>query len=141
MHALTGSLFAYLLHDQRGNVLQVSLAMLPAAFVLAATINLLGLWNIIKPRALQQRDALAAGRAMLSVWLFAFMLVPTIILASLGAILGGALFRHSLSGYLAGASLGVSLSGMALLVALAFFFDRWQPASGSADDEEQELNR
>jgi hypothetical protein len=141
MHALTGGLFAYLLHDQRWHVLQVSLAMLPVAFVLTATINLLGLWDIIKPRALQQRDVLAAGRAMLSVWLFSFMLVPTIILGSLGAVLGGALSGHSLSGYLAGAAVGVSLSGLALLVVLAFFFDRWQPAAGMADEEEQELNR
>lgn len=141
MHSLTGILFAYLLYDQLWNVVQVSLTMVPMAFVLTATINLLGLWNIIKPRALQQRDALAAGRAMLSVWLFAFMLVPTIVLASLGAILGGALFNHSFSGYLAGGSLGVSLSGLALLVALAFFFDRWQPASGMGSEEEQELNR
>ena len=141
MHGLTAVLFTYLLRDQRWNVLQVSLAMVPVAFVLAGTINLLGLWNIIKPRALQQRDALAAGRAMLSVWLFAFMLVPTIILASLGAVLGGALFGQTLSGYLAGSSLGVTLSGLALLAALAFFFDRWQPASGVLDEEEQELNR
>lgn len=141
MHLLTAALFGYLLGDQRLNVLLVSLAMLPVAFVLTATINLLGIWNIIKPRALQQRDALAAGRAMLSVWLFTFMLVPTIILGSLGAVLGGALFQHSLPGYLAGASLGISLSGLALLVALAFFFDRWQPSAGMADDEEQELNR
>ena len=141
MHLATGVLFAYLLHGQRLDVVQVSLAMVPMAFVLTATINLLGLWNIIKPRALQQRDALAAGRAMLSVWLFAFMLVPTIILGSLGALLGGVILFHTLFGYLLGGALGVSLSGLGLLAALAFFFERWQPPSGATDDEEQELNR
>ena len=139
-HLLTAALFGYLLHDQRLNVLWVSLAMLPVAFVLTATINLLGLWNIIKPRALQQRDALAAGRAMLSVWLFAFMLVPTFVLALLGALLSAAILGWNLTGYLGGATLGVCLSGAGLVVALAFFFDRWQPA-GLSEEEEQELNR
>jgi hypothetical protein len=139
-HMLTFGLFTYLLHEQRWNVLWVSLALLPMAFVLTATINLLGLWNIIKPRALQQRDALAAGRAMLSVWLFTFMLVPTLVLAALGAVISSAIVGGTLIGYLSGASLGVCLSGAALVVALAFFLDRWQP-SGPTDDEEQELNR
>jgi hypothetical protein len=139
-HLLTGALFGYLLHDQRANVLWVSLAMVPVAFVLTATINLLGLWNIIKPRALQQRDALAAGRAMLSVWLFTFMLVPTVVLAGLGAVISAAILGASLIGYLAGATLGVCLAGAGLVVALAFFFDRWQPL-GLTEEEEQELNR
>jgi hypothetical protein len=114
--------------------------MVPVAFVLTATINLLGLWNIIKPRALQQRDALAAGRAMLSVWLFTFMLVPTVVLAGLGAVISAAILGASLIGYLAGATLGVCLAGAGLVVALAFFFDRWQPL-GLTEEEEQELNR
>lgn len=139
-HLLTGALFGYLLDDQRLNVLWVSLAMLPVAFVLTASINLLGLWNIIKPRALQQRDALAAGRAMLSVWMFAFMLAPTIVLAGLGASISAAILGASLTGYLSGATLGICLSGAALVVALAYFFDRWQPV-GMTDEEEQELNR
>lgn len=139
-HLLTAALFGYLLHDQRLNVLWVSLAMVPVAFVLTATINLLGLWNIIKPRALQQRDALAAGRAMLSVWLFTFMLVPTIVLAGLGGSISVAIFGGSLMGYLGGATLGVCLSGAGLVVALAYFFDRWQPV-GVTEEEEQELNR
>lgn len=140
-HLLTGVLFTYLLHEQRGNVLMVSLVMLPVAFVFTATINLLGLWNIIKPRALQQRDPLAAGRAMLSVWLFTFMLVPTAVLASIGAGIGGSLLGGHLFGYLFGAGAGVSVAGCGLVALLAYFFDRWHPAAGLMDEEEQELNR
>lgn len=140
-HLLTGVLFAYLLHEQIGNVLLVSIVMVPVAFVLTATINLLGLWNIIKPRALQQRDTLAAGRAMLSVWLFAFMLIPTAILASIGASVGGLLSGGTLPGYLIGVAAGVSVSGCGLVALLAYFFERWHPASGSADEEEHEFNR
>ncbi len=91
-HIMTGLLFLALLRNQTAEVLVVWLTLIPAAFVLAATINLLGLWNIIKPRALQQRDALAAGRAMLSVWLFAALTVPSAVLALIGAIVASLFF-------------------------------------------------
>lgn len=140
-HALTGLLFAYLLRDQRWNVLLVSLTMVPVAFVLAATINLLGLWDIIKPRALQQRDALAAGRAMLSVWLFSFMLVPPLVLAWLGAMANAAIFGPGFPNYLLGATAGITFSAALLVFTLAYFFERWQPTTGASGEEEQELNR
>lgn len=139
-HAMTGVLFLILLRDQTPHVIGVCLTLIPAAFVLAATINLLGLWNIIKPRALQQRDALAAGRAMLSVWLFGALTVPSAVLAMVGAVLVGLIFP-SLMGYLAGAAAGLIVSSAVLVWLLAIFFDRWHPEAGISDEEEKELNR
>lgn len=139
-HIMTGLLFLFLLQDQTFDVLVVCLTLIPAAFVLAATINLLGLWNIIKPRALQQRDALAAGRAMLSVWLFAALTVPSAVLAMIGAVVAS-LFFNSLAGYLAGAAVGLVVAGIVLVWLLAIFFERWHPEAGISDEEEKELNR
>ncbi len=139
-HVLTGLLFLFLLRDQTLNVLVVCAALVPTAFVLAATINLLGIWNIIKPRALQQRDALAAGRAMLSVWLFTAMTVPSMILAALGALAVGLIFP-TLIGCLCGAAMGLIVSSMVLVWLLSIFFDRWHPEAGISDEEEKELNR
>jgi hypothetical protein len=139
-HVLTGVLFLFLLRDQQLYVIVVSFTLLPAAFVLAATINLLGLWNIIKPRALQQRDALAAGRAMLSVWLFGALTIPSAVMAGLGALLVGLVF-DSLPGYLIGAAGGLIVSGVVLVWLLAIFFQRWYPEAGISDEEEKELNR
>ena len=139
-HAMTSALFLILLREQTLNVIVVCLTLIPAAFVLAATINLLGLWNIIKPRALQQRDALAAGRAMLSVWLFGALTVPSAVLAMVGAVLCGLVFP-SLMGYLAGAAAGLIVSSAVLVWLLAIFFDRWHPEAGISDEEEKELNR
>ena len=139
-HAMTGALFLFLLREQMGDVLLVCVALVPAAFVLAATINLLGLWNIIKPRALQQRDALAAGRAMLSVWLFTALTVPSAVLAILGAVVAG-LFYPTLASYLIGATVGLIVASMILLWLLAIFFQRWHPEAGISDEEEKELNR
>lgn len=140
MHFMTGILFLTLLREQTVDVLVVCLTLIPAAFVLAATINLLGLWNIIKPRALQQRDALAAGRAMLSVWLFAALSVPSAMLAIIGAVVASLVF-DSLTGYLVGAAAGLMLSGVVLVWLLAIFFERWHPEAGISDEEEKELNR
>lgn len=139
-HVMTSLLFLALLRDQTFDVLVVCVTLLPAAFVLAATINLLGLWNIIKPRALQQRDALAAGRAMLSVWLFAALSIPSAVLAAIGAILASLLF-DSLAGYLMGAAAGLVVSSAILVWLLAVFFERWHPEAGISDEEEKELNR
>ncbi len=71
MHLLVMSLFLYLMPDSTWLVIQMAIALIPVAWVQTVNINLLGAWNIIKPRALQQRDALAAGRAMASVWIYA----------------------------------------------------------------------
>ncbi len=139
-HLMTGLLFLGLLRDQTIHVLAVWLTLVPAAFVLAATINLLGLWNIIKPRALQQRDALAAGRAMLSVWLFAALTMPSLLLAGLGAWLAS-LVLDTLPGYLLGAAAGLIVASAVLVWLLAIFFERWHPEAGISDEEETELNR
>jgi len=140
-HLCTSGLFAYLQADQLPRVMLVSVSLVPVAFVLAATINLLGLWNIIKPRALQQRDALAAGRAMLSVWLFGLMLIPAMMLAGAGAWLAHRLWGPQFFGIVVGAATGLSLWGLALVVILAATFERWQPSAGMAGEEEHELNR
>ncbi len=139
-HTLVAALFLYLLKGQRYEVLQVAIALLPTSFVLTATIHLLGLWDIIKPRALQQRDALAAGRAMLSVWLFTFMMVPSIVIASICSLLLG-IVSNTFEGYLWGAVIGMLLSAAGLLTALAYFFERWQPSAGLVEEDEQEFNR
>jgi hypothetical protein len=140
-HLLVAILFAILLPDQRGNVLITALALIPLACVLAATINLLGIWDIIKPRALQQRDALAAGRAMLSTWLFGLMLLPTMLLAGIGAVVSSLLLGNSFRVYALGAALGTACACMGFVALLAWSFERWQPTAGQAGEEEREFER
>lgn len=138
-HLLTLTLFLSIIPGQSWEILQTAFALLPLAFVQVAIINLLGLWNVIRPRALQQRDALAAGRAMLSVWLFSLMLIPVSILAVAGSLLSGAIFGPYLTAYLIGAAAGLMLAAAVLVMLLARGFDRWQPKAGEVRDEEQEL--
>ncbi|MFO1065899.1 MAG: putative ABC exporter domain-containing protein [Pirellulales bacterium] len=140
-HLAVTAMFLLLLKDQTTDVLLTAAALLPVGYILALTINLLGLWNIIKPRALQQRDALAAGRAMLSVWLFSVMLVPTLILGGLGALLARLCFGSTYRIWLVGGSVGVIVSCMIFIFLLARGFDRWQPQAGQVGDEEQEYDR
>lgn len=140
-HLLTLGLFLVLVPEQRWETVQTAVALVPLAVVLVATINLLGLWNVIRPRALQQRDALAAGRAMLSVWLFSVMLIPVAILAVMGAAVSSLIFGPHLTAYLLGAAAGLSLAAFVLVVLLTWGFDRWQPIAGESRDQEQELNR
>jgi hypothetical protein len=140
-HLLTLALFLVILPKYRWEIVQTAIALIPVAVMLVATINLLGIWNIIRPRALQQRDALAAGRAMLSVWLFSVMLIPVSLLAIFGGLIVGAIFGESLTTYLFGGALGICVAIAVLIVLLTRGFDRWQPKSGEARDEETELNR
>ncbi len=138
MHLLVLVLFLFLLPDSALAVFQTSLALIPVGWVLTANINLLGAWNIIKPRALQQRDALAAGRAMASVWIFFMMLVPAIVGGTTSAILAIGLFGPTLTSYLFGASAGVMLTSVLYVWLLAYSFARWQPSPAELGAEEKE---
>jgi hypothetical protein len=140
-HLLTLILFLNILPRQRWETVQMSLAMIPLACVLIATINLLGIWNVIRPRALQQRDALAAGRAMLSVWLFSAMLIPISVLAIVGGMVASMILGENLTAYLTGGALGVCVAVIVQIALITYSFDRWQPSTGEARDEERELNR
>jgi hypothetical protein len=138
--SLTG-LFLFLVPSESRSILETSLALLPIAFVLIANVNLLGAWNIIRPRALQQRDALAAGRAMASVWVFLFMLTPAIVISTVGAVLCHEFLLYNKTGYRLGAGLGALLSSFMYVGLLARSFARWQPTSAEGGDEETEYDR
>lgn len=138
VHLLVLGLFLSLLPGSASEVIQMSLALIPVGWVLTANINLLGAWNIIKPRALQQRDALAAGRAMLSVWIFFMMLIPAILGGTLGSVLAISLLGPTLTSYLFGASAGVLLTSILYVWFLAYTFARWQPSPSEMGAEEKE---
>ena len=138
MHLLVLALFLVLLPGSAVELIQTALALIPVAWVLTANINLLGAWNIIKPRALQQRDALAAGRAMASVWIFFLMLTPAIVGGAAGAMFAVALFGPTLTNYLGGASVGVMLTSVLYVWLLAYSFSRWQPSAAELGAEEKE---
>ena len=140
-HILTFILFWTILPHQRNELLQTALAMIPVAFVLIAAINLLGMWNVIRPRALQQRDALAAGRAMLSVWLFSMMMVPITFLAVVGAYCSSIVLGNYLGAYLLGGVAGIGVAITILILLLTRSYEAWQPVSGEARDEERELSQ
>lgn len=141
LHVVVTILFLYLVPGDWWLVLQTSLALIPAAWVLIANVNLLGAWNVIQPRALQQRDAMAAGRAMASVWIFSMMLIPAVVMSVVGSILAAILFGSSVTSYLAGAALGGLLSSSIYVALLTASFHRWQPASADGGQEEAEHDR
>lgn len=141
LHVLVMLLFLVLKPSANHYVLMTSLALVPAALVLVANINLLGSWNIIRPRALQQRDALAAGRAMASVWIFMAMLTPAVIVSTLSAWVMGVIAGDSLTITLLGASLGMLLSSLLYIWLLARSFARWQPTAREGGSEETEYDR
>lgn len=141
LHGLVTCLFLYLSPDSRRHVLQTALALLPVGLVLVANINLLGSWNIIRPRALQQRDALAAGRAMASVWIFMVMLIPAVAIASVSVVVVQQILGEGMASVLLGVAAGTSLSSVIYILLLARSFARWQPAAGEGGMEEVELDR
>jgi hypothetical protein len=140
MHAMVLGLFVYLLQD-RSMVFHAALAMLPVALVLIANINLLAAWNIIKPRALQQRDALAAGRAMASVWIFFLTLLPAALLGTLGVVAFGWLSGPGIRSNLLGGAAGVMLSSLLYVGMLTYTFSKWQPTPAEFGAEEKEHDR
>ena len=141
LHLLVTGLFLFLVPDNRWLVLQTAVALIPAAVVVIANINLLGAWNIIRPRALQQRDALAAGRAMVSVWIFFAMLTPAIALAAFSAWLASLLLGPSPVVILTGAASGAMVSSSLYVLLLARAFEKWQPSAGEGGSEEVEFDR
>lgn len=141
LHLVVAVLFLVLVPGERWRTVQTGLALIPAALVLIANVNLLGAWNIIRPRALQQRDALAAGRAMASVWIFFLTLTPAMVIATSSAFLAGFLFRPVEGAALTGASLGLLISSVFYVYLLARSFHRWQPGSAEGGKEEAELDR
>lgn len=141
LHVLVACLFLYLSPDSRPHTLQTALALIPVGLVLIANINLLGSWNIIRPRALQQRDALAAGRALASVWIFMAMLLPAAVMATMGAAIVQLIFGESLTNILMGVALGTLMSSSFYIVLLARSFARWQPTAGEGGREEVEFDR
>lgn len=141
IHSITALLFAFLFPVPWPYLVCTVLALIPAALVIVSNINLLGIWGIIQPRALQQRDVLAAGRAMVSVWLFAILLIP----ASIIATLCGALFEWLASsvlpescGFILGCGIGCLLSASICISLIAWTFARWQPSAGERGEAEKE---
>lgn len=141
LHILVAVLFLFLVPDSTWLILQTAVALIPAAIIVIGNINLLGVWNIIRPRALQQRDALAAGRAMLSVWVFFAMLMPAIVMATVFAIFASLLFGEAPSSYLFGAAIGGLLASTLYIILIARSFKNWQPAPSEGGAEEVELDR
>ena len=141
VHVLLTGLFWWLTPASRSYVWQTTLVLIPAAVVMVANMNLLGAWNIIRPRALQQRDALAAGRALASVWIFMAMLIPAALAAGIGAGLAGAVLGDHLCGRLVGVALGLAGSSLWYIALLARWFARWQPTVAEGGQEEIEYDR
>ena len=141
LHVLVTILFLILKPASNHYVLLTSLALVPAALLLVANINLLGSWYIIRPRALQQRDALAAGRAMASVWIFMAMLTPAVIFSTLSAWVMGVIIGDSLTITMIGSSLGMLVSSLIYIGLLARSFARWQPTAREGGSEETEYDR
>lgn len=140
IHVVVTALFLVMV-ENRLLVLQTAIALIPAALVLIANINLLGVWNIIRPRALQQRDALAAGRAMASVWIFFLMLTPAIVVAAIAYVITSAILPRIEVAPMFGASLGLLFSSGFYISLLARSFRNWQPSSAEGGKEETEHDR
>lgn len=138
LHITILLLFLFLLPDSSWQILMTGLAMIPVAWMLVVNINLLGVWNIVKPRALQQRDALAGGRAMLSVWLYFMLLTPAIMAGAVGGALTRQIIDNEIAAYLMGGALGVSLASLMYVALLAVTFSRWQPSAAEYSDDEVE---
>lgn len=141
LHLLVTCLFLVLTPNSRFEVIQTSIALLPTALVLIANINLLGTWNVIRPRALQQRDALAAGRAMASVWIFMAMLTPAVVLATAVAFGMSQIFGPNSTSYLLGGSIGMLIASVGYIFLLTRSFENWQPSSAEGGLEEVEYDR
>jgi hypothetical protein len=143
IHGMTTLIFAVAFPIPWTYLLCTSIALLPAALVIAANLNTLGIWGIIQPRALQQRDVLAAGRAMASVWLFGLMLLPAVILAVVVGmasefVLSSWLPEFEFCGLILGCGLGCLLASLGYIYLIARSFERWQPSAVDRGDAERE---
>lgn len=141
IHLITAALFSFLFPVPWPYLICTVLSLIPASLVIIANINLLGIWGIIQPRALQQRDVLAAGRAMVSVWLFAILLIPASVIATLGGmavewLTGG--YLPEMCGFILGCGIGCLASASIAIGLIARTFARWQPNAGERGDAEKE---
>jgi hypothetical protein len=78
---------------------------------------------------------------MASVWVFSVMLIPAVVLGTLGAWFVAWVFSPSILAYLFGASLGVALSCVLYVLLLARSFHNWHPSTSEGGKEEIEYNR
>ena len=138
LHVAATVVFLYLSPGSTAQILLMAIALIPAGLVITANINLLGAWNIIRPKALQQRDALAAGRAMASVWIFFAMLLPSVLVSVIGALAIGWCWGWQYAPCLVGGAAGCFLSSGLYIGLLANAFHHWQPASHEGGQEEVE---
>ena len=141
IHCLTTAMFVFLFPIPWPFLLCTAIALIPAAWVIVANINLLGIWGIIQPRALQQRDVLAAGRAMISVWLFALLIIPAAIAAGLTGAICEIVLGLQLPpkcGFILGCGVGCGLASTIYIALIARAFSLWQPSTAHRGDDEVE---
>lgn len=141
LHLLVALLFLYLVPAERRLLSVTAIALVPGALVIIANINLLGAWGIVRPKALQQRDALAAGRAVASVWIFFATLMPAVMIAAVCGGLAAMLSGGDTIATIAAAAVGAALSSTIYIALLARAVDRWQPGGGRRGSEEAEHNQ
>jgi Putative ABC exporter len=141
IHSVTTLLFALVFPIPWPLLVCTSIALLPAAFVVIANLNTLGIWGIIQPRALQQRDVLAAGRAMASVWLFGILMIPAVLLAvatGLALEFSTGPWLPEYCGLILGCGIGCSIASLGYIYLIVRTFERWQPSAGDRGDDERE---
>lgn len=124
-----------------GDASVAAICAFPGAVLIAANVNLLAVWGILKPKAMQQRDALAAGRALVSVWVFFATLLPAMIpivatVITAYALTDGNRFISAIAG-----SIATGIACIPYVAALAWAFSRWQPASNMRGTEDAEHNQ
>ncbi|GAB5402103.1 MAG: hypothetical protein Aurels2KO_03340 [Aureliella sp.] len=121
-----------------GDAVSAAISAVPGAVLIAANVNLLAVWGILKPKAMQQRDALAAGRALVSVWVFFATLLPAII-PIVASVIVARTFEvgPALCAFVGAAT--TSVMCIPYVLALAWAFHRWQPSSYLRGTEDAEV--
>lgn len=138
VHLLVLSVFVGYFPIRTSEVICAAIAAVPGAILIAVTVNLLALWSILKPKALQQRDALAAGRAIVSVWFFMAALLPAVVPAIATAIVVRMLGGSSEGSWLAVAGV-LTAATVVYAAVLAWAFAQWQPPAHERGSEDAEL--
>ncbi|HBE67926.1 MAG TPA: hypothetical protein DDW52_07235 [Planctomycetaceae bacterium] len=138
VHLLVLGVFVGYFPIRTSEVLCAAVAAVPGAFLIAVTVNVLALWGILKPKALQQRDALAAGRAIVSVWFFMLALLPAVVPAVAVAIVYRSFGGSAEGSWLAVAGV-LAFATAVYAAALAWAFSRWQPPPHERGSEDAEL--
>lgn len=124
--------------EHASDAITAAVCAIPGAVLIAANVNLLAVWGILKPKAMQQRDALAAGRALVSVWVFFATLLPAIFPIVASVVVAQVIFEGSptMCALVGGAV--TWLMCLPYILALAWAFHRWQPSSYSRGSEDAE---